>query len=69
MSHRLPEYQIESDREGFFIVDEYGEEADTKRYRSHKDAEDAMRVLIAEDLDNYDGPQVPGWEGGFASNH
>jgi hypothetical protein len=68
MSHHLPEYFIESDVGGFFIVDEYGEQVDCgASFRSRKDAEDAVRALIAEDLANYDGPLDNGYAGGRAT--
>jgi hypothetical protein len=76
MSHRIPEFIIDQERDPdtrcgvFFIRDaETGHRIFNHVYSSVKAAQEDVDKLIREELDNYDGPDVPGWEGGFAENH
>ena len=75
MSSRLPEYDIVAERhpEGhtvFAIYDEHGEDCcPTQRFPTVAHAKAERARMEREDLDNYDGPDVPGFEGGFADNH
>lgn len=71
-------FEIKQDREGFFIEDEWGEEAEgfyclgswtSPRHSSLESAKEALAKMVAEYLDNYEPPDPPGWEGGFAENH
>lgn len=75
------EWHIAQDKEGFFIEDEYGEEVLPHfmdriswpdagwRCQSYKTAQEALDKTIQDALDNYEPPDPPGWEGGFAGNH
>jgi hypothetical protein len=71
------EWHVASDKEGFFIEDEYGEEVIPTwlpatagwRCQSMKTANYVRSMLIAEAVDNYEPPDPPGWEGGFAEDH
>lgn len=79
MATRLPEYSIESDAEGFFLVDEYGEEVTfgwclgygtRRRWWRHADAVGERIRREKEDIEAYDGPpDGDAWSGGFAENH
>lgn len=45
------EYRVEADREGFLIVDEYGEEVTpTIRHSSWQDAQTAISQMILDDI-------------------
>ncbi len=66
----MKEFQISSDRLGFYIEDQYGEDQ-TPSWRGQTIAT-AQRKLdeVKHDyLANYEPPNPPGWEGGFAANH
>lgn len=71
------EWHIASDREGFFIENEYGEEVIPGflppnaqwRCQSYARAQVVLKEMIAEAIENYEPPDPPGWEGGFADNH
>lgn len=71
------EWHIASDKEGFYIEDEYGEEVTPHwlpptagwRCQCAKTAGAVLNDEIAYALDNYEPPDPPGWEGGFADNH
>jgi hypothetical protein len=73
MSNDPQEWTIQSDKEGFFILNEYGEEAENfpaRRYTSFESAKKALDVIIRDFIDNYDGPpDGDEWSGGFAENH
>ena len=70
MSSRLPEYMIFVERDVFIIRDEYGEDVSPHRqFTSVADARAEIARLEREDLANFDGPDVPGFEAGFAENH
>lgn len=34
-----------------------------------QEIQDVIEAFIAKTRDNYEPPDVPGWEGGFAENH
>ncbi len=71
------EWHIASDREGFFIEDEYGEEVTPPwlafpaawRTKGYDTAQKVLAETIADAIENYEPPDPPGWEGGFAENH
>lgn len=66
------EWTIESDRDGFFLMNEFGEEAEYPSicYTSFAAAREALDKIIRADLDAYDGaPDGDAWSGGFAENH
>lgn len=71
------EWHVASDKEGFFVEDEFGEEVGTwingyyvaHRWQDFKTAQAACNDMIKEAIDNYEPPDPPGWEGGFAKNH
>jgi hypothetical protein len=78
------EWRIASDKEGFFIEDEFGEEIlppwlpmstnlvsgeiTSWRCQSMATAESVLALVVKDALDNYEPPDSPGWEGGFAEN-
>ena len=61
------EYTIQNDREGFWIMDEYGEDVcPQRRYSSWSDAKAAILRMI----EDYEPTEVgDAWAGGFAENH
>lgn len=72
------EWHIVTDREGFFIEDEYGEEVNPPfltgthaqwRCQSYAQAHQVLYETISDALDNQEPKDPPGFEGGFADNH
>jgi hypothetical protein len=68
------EWHVESDRDGWFIVDEYGEDlTPTRRFTSPTQAEDHLKEMVQTEIDNYDGPGDPVQDApdfpGFSENH
>jgi hypothetical protein len=72
------EWRITQDKEGFYVEDEYAEEVCEKygcfrRYTRLVDAEVALRQMVNEYWDNYDGPNDSPQDdpdfAGFADNH
>jgi hypothetical protein len=61
------EYTIQTDRDGFWIMDEYGEDVTpTQRYLSYDRAKQAIAKLI----EDYEPTETgDAWTGGFADNH
>lgn len=66
-------FHIGNDKEGFFIEDDDGEEvthwqnwpAPSRRFSSCRAAEQELTSMV----NNWEPPDGPGWEGGFAANH
>ena len=71
------EWHVVSDREGFFIEDEYGEEVNPPwlpypagwRCQGYNTALEVLDETIRHALDNDEPPDPPGFEGGFVENH
>ncbi len=73
------EWHIASDKEGFFIEDEYGEEIIPHvlpwtpgigwRSQSYEVIKQVLHDEIKHVIDNYEPPDPPGFEGGFAEDH
>ena len=61
------EYKVSTDKSGFWIEDEFGEDViPTHRYLSVASAVEALRKL----LEDYEPPETgDAWTGGFANNH
>ena len=61
------EYKVSSDRDGFWIEDEFGEDVTpSRRYLTAAAAKKMITYLIAE----YEPPETgDAWDGGFANNH
>jgi hypothetical protein len=61
------EYKVSSDRDGFWIEDEFGEDVTpTRRYPSWGRAMKA----IAQMIEDYEPSETgDAWTGGFANNH
>jgi hypothetical protein len=57
--------------------DEFGEEVNPPwlpatagwRCQSYETAQEVLHETIRDALDNYEPPDPPGWEDGFAENH
>ena len=63
-------FRVEPDKEGFMIINDYGEDMEPKRrWHSYNAAQASLSDMVAEWLENYEPPDPPGWEGGFAENH
>jgi len=73
MGSRIPDFRVEPECSVFVIVDEYGEYVEPYAHRvftSMKDAQEACDRLMAEAMDNYDGPDDDPTEGvGYCANH
>jgi hypothetical protein len=65
------EWRIGQDREGFYIEDAYGEDLTPKqRFLSFTAAEDHLKEMIQQEIDNHDGPpDNPNIDTPFADNH
>ena len=61
------EYKVSTDKDGFWIEDEFGEDVTpTQRYLSYDRAKQAIAKLI----EDYEPPETgDAWTGGFADNH
>jgi hypothetical protein len=64
------------DEKCYILADEFlsdvewaGFNSDDRRDRLAKQIQDTIEGFIATERDNYEPPDVPGWEGGFAENH
>jgi hypothetical protein len=60
--------QIEIGQFGYWIIDGFGEEV-AGPFTARADAERKLDELARAHADNYEPPDPPGWEGGFADNH
>jgi hypothetical protein len=59
---------IQNGRDGWYLVDGYGEEHGGP-YTEIADAKRQLAELERAHAENYEPPDPPGWEGGFAPNH
>lgn len=63
-------FHIEHEKDGFVIVNDYGEDMEpTQIFSSYLDACERISEMVVEYLDNYEPPDPPGFEAGFAENH
>lgn len=61
------EFRVAADKDGFYLLNEYDEEAEAGgvRYLTKETAKGRIHWLV----DNWEPRDPPGWEGGFADNH
>jgi hypothetical protein len=61
------EYTVQTDKDGFWIMDEFGEDVTpTQRYLSWGRAMKTIALMISD----YEPPETgDAWTGGFADNH
>lgn len=63
-------FHIEADKDGLLIVNDYGEDmTPARRFLRFRDAEAFLSAMVESWLNNYEPPDPPGFEAGFADNH